>query len=56
MHRLQVQTFEKTIRDNQIENERLCEQINDLTNELREKSSYEVIHQEKLLVRSILFR
>ncbi|CAF2263431.1 unnamed protein product [Rotaria magnacalcarata] len=49
LHQLQVHTFEKTIRDCQIENERLCEHANDLTKQLREKSNYEVINKERIL-------
>ncbi|CAF4848757.1 unnamed protein product [Rotaria sp. Silwood1] len=49
LHQLQVHTFEKTIRDCQIENERLCEHVRDLTKQLREKSDYEAINQEKIL-------
>ncbi|CAF0899230.1 unnamed protein product [Rotaria sp. Silwood1] len=49
LHQLQLQTFEKTIRDCQIENERLCEHINDLTKELNGKASFDAINQEKIL-------
>ncbi|CAF2044454.1 unnamed protein product [Rotaria magnacalcarata] len=49
LHRLQLQTFEKTIRDCQIENERLCENIHDLTRELQGKTSLDAINQEKVL-------
>ncbi|CAF4521673.1 unnamed protein product [Rotaria sp. Silwood2] len=49
LHQLQLHTFEKTIRDCQIENERLCEQINDLTKELNGKASFDAISQEKIL-------
>ncbi|CAF4456735.1 unnamed protein product, partial [Rotaria magnacalcarata] len=49
LHQLQVHTFEKTIRDCQIENERLCEHANDLTKQLREKSNYDVINKERIL-------
>ncbi|CAF3604890.1 unnamed protein product [Rotaria sordida] len=49
LHQLQVQTFEKTIRDCQIENERLCEHVHDLTKQLREKSDYDAINHEKIL-------
>ncbi|CAF1098835.1 unnamed protein product [Rotaria sordida] len=49
LHQLQLQTFEKTIRDCQIENERLCEHINDLTKELNGKASVNAINQEKIL-------
>ncbi|CAF0919771.1 unnamed protein product, partial [Didymodactylos carnosus] len=37
LHQLQVNTFEKTIRDCQSENERLCDHVNELTNQLRLK-------------------
>ncbi|CAF1204714.1 unnamed protein product [Adineta steineri] len=49
LHQLQVHTFEKTIRDCQIENERLYEHINDLTKQLREKSDFEAISHEKIM-------
>lgn len=55
LHHLQVQTFEKTIHDCQIENERLCERINDLTRELNEKKSIDEISREKVLVRIRFF-
>ncbi|UJR28714.1 hypothetical protein I4U23_009943 [Adineta vaga] len=48
LHQLQVQAFEKTVRDFQKENDRLCEQIRNLTKELTEKTTFDVINQEKL--------
>ncbi|CAF0902786.1 unnamed protein product [Adineta steineri] len=49
LHQLQVQTFEKTIRDCQNENERLSEQIRDLKKELSDKTNFDAISQEKIL-------
>ncbi|CAF1063887.1 unnamed protein product [Adineta ricciae] len=49
LHQLQVQTFEKTIRDCQSENERLFEHANDLTKQVRERSDFEAINQEKIM-------
>ncbi|CAF0935825.1 unnamed protein product [Adineta ricciae] len=48
LHQLQVQTFEKTVHDFQSENERLYEQIRDLTKQLSEKVTVNAIHQEKI--------
>ncbi|UJR20851.1 hypothetical protein I4U23_023961 [Adineta vaga] len=49
LHQLQVQTFEKTIRDCQSENERLFEHANDLTKQLRERSDFEAVNHEKIM-------